>query len=287
MRLNPIAVLKEKESASGPEAGMDPLPLTEGTPLEPLHKLWALPAAWPAAIGLMTAAFGVSIPLAMVVPFEKTMPLVPQPLMGLVPRLINFAGSKITYHPDFDRKRVSLFMMNHTSILDAHVACWAIPHAFCGVQHAHHFNVPVYGWLMKKGNGIGVAKGEQGQANQVAEQVRDRVRRGISILGFPEGRRTQNGRILPYRRGLFLMARDTGIPVVNVSVRGLWQILRRGEWVVRPHPLEVYVGPQLETQGLDDAQMQTMADRCHRFTADFVERGVVGDASALKVSGRA
>src|SRR5690606_21725555 len=101
------------------------------------------------------------------------------------------------------------------------------------VQHAHHFKVPVYGWLMRKGNGIAVEKGERGQAEQVADQIRDRVRRGISILGFPEGRRTQNGRILPFRRGLLMMARDSGIPVVNVSVRGLWQLLRRGEWVVR------------------------------------------------------
>jgi 1-acyl-sn-glycerol-3-phosphate acyltransferase len=277
MRLNPIAVLKEKESALGPEAGKDPLPLATDTPLEPLHKLWSVVGAWPLSLGLMTAAFGASVPLATLASFEKTQLYLPQPLMGLVPRLINFGGSTRTYHPRFDPKRVSLFVMNHTSILDAHVACWVIPNPFCGVQHAHHFNVPVYGWLMKKGNGIGVEKGEQGQAQQVAEQVRDRVQRGISILGFPEGRRTQNGRILPYRRGLFMMARDSGVPVVNVSVRGLWQILRRGEWVVRPHPLEVYVGPQVETAGMSDADVKALADRCQRFTADFVERGVVNE----------
>jgi 1-acyl-sn-glycerol-3-phosphate acyltransferase len=277
MRLNPIAVLKEKESALGPEAGKDPLPLSVGAPLDPLYKVWSVVGAWPLSLGLMTAAFGISVPLATLVPFEKIQIHLPQPLMGLVPRVINFAGSKRTYHPGFDPKRVSLFVMNHTSILDAHVACWVIPHSFCGVQHAHHFNVPVYGWLMKKGNGIGVEKGGQGQAQQVAEQVHDRVRRGISILGFPEGRRTQNGRILPYRRGLFMMARDSGIPVVNVSVRGLWQILRRGEWVVRPHPLDVYVGPQVETAGMTDDEVSALAERCHRFTADFVERGVVNE----------
>jgi 1-acyl-sn-glycerol-3-phosphate acyltransferase len=282
MRLNPIAVLKEKESPVGQEAGQDPLPLLDGGPLEPLHKAWSVLGAWPLAVGFMSAAFGVSLPLALAVPFERTMPYLPQPLMGLVPRLISFAKSTITYHPDFDPKRVSFFMMNHTSLLDAHTACWAVPHAFCGVQHAHHFNVPIYGWLMKKGNGIGVVKGEQGQAQLIAAQVQDRVRRKISIIGFPEGRRTQNGRLLPYRKGLFVMARDSGVPVVPLVVRGLWQILRRGEWVVRSHPLDVYVGPQIETGGLDDLQVQLLADNFYRFAADFVERGIVGDATRLR-----
>jgi 1-acyl-sn-glycerol-3-phosphate acyltransferase len=287
MRLNPISVLKEHESAAGAEAGVDPLPLSAGTPLEPLYKAYSLAVAWPVSLGLMSASFATSIPLSLFVPFEKTMPWLPQPLMGLVPQLVTLFNCSLTYHPDFDPSRVSLFVMNHTSILDAHVALWAIPHAFCGIQHAHHFKVPVYGWLMKKGNGIGVTKGEQGQAQMVAEQVDDRARRGISILGFPEGRRTQNGRILPYRRGLFLMARNSGLPVVPIAVRGLWGILRRGEWVVRPNTkLEVYVGPQLETRGLDDDQVQTLAERCQAFTADFVERGVLGDASRLRVSAR-
>ncbi len=51
MRLNPIAVLKEKESPVGLEAGQDPLPVVKG-PLEPLHKLWSVTGAWPLAVGL-------------------------------------------------------------------------------------------------------------------------------------------------------------------------------------------------------------------------------------------
>lgn len=280
MRLNPIAVLNEKPSPVGSEAGVDPLPVPVG-PLDPLHKLYSATFAWPFAVAAMSTAAAISLPLSLVIPFEKTMTAIPQRLLGWVPQVITRAKKTVTYHPDFDPKRVSMFLMNHTSVLDAHVALWAIPHAFCGVQHAHHFDVPVYGWLMKRGNGIGVRKGEAGQGSYVADQIRDRQRRGISVLGFPEGRRTQNGRVLPFRKGLLVMARDGGLPVVPLAVRGLWQILRKGEWVVRPHPLEVYVGPQIETQGLSDAQIQQLADNLGRFTADFVERGIVGDATKL------
>ena len=279
MRLNPVAVLKEKESPVGAEAGLDPLPVQVG-PLDPLCKLWSVVGAWPLAVLTMGVATGTSLPLATVMPFERFMGQLPQPLMALVPRF-TLSKCRVTYHPDFDPKRVSLFMMNHTSVLDAHVACWVIPSVFCGIMHAHHFDVPLYGWLMRRGNGIGVTKGEGKQAQAVAEQVRDRMQRGISILGFPEGRRTQNGRVLPFRTGLFKIARDSELPVVPLAVRGLWQILRRGEWVVRPGDLEVFIGPQIETRGLSDQEIQELADRMQMFTADFVERGQLGDARAL------
>lgn len=280
MRLNPIAVLNEKPSPVGKEAGVDPLAVGEGR-LDPLYKAWSALGVWPMSIAMMSLAAGISLPLSLVVPFEKTMKRLPQPIMGAVPAL-TLGKRSITYHPDFDPKRVSMFLMNHTSVLDAHVACWSIPHAFCGVQHQHHFDVPVYGWLMKRGNGIGVVKGKEGQAQWVADQVRDRARRGISILGFPEGRRTQNGRVLPFRKGLLVMARDGGLPVVPLVTRGLWQILRRGEWVARPHPLDVYVGPQIETSGMNDTQIERLAENLHRFAADYVERGILGDVTKLQ-----
>lgn len=281
MKLNPLAVLREKQSPVGPEAGIDPLPVSKG-PLDPLYKVWSLVGAYPMAFGLMAAAVAPSLPLAALIPFERFQTGFPRRLMAMVPR-VTLSRRTLQYDPGFDPDRVSFFMMNHTSILDAHVALWAIRSKLCGVQHAHHFKVPLYGWLMRAGNGIGVSKGEAGQAQRVAEQVRDRASRGISVLGFPEGRRTQNGRILPFRKGLFIMARDAGAPVVPVCVRGLWSILGKSDWVVRPGELDVYVGPQIETAGLSDAQIEEMTERFQRFTVDFVERGILGDPSTLRV----
>jgi 1-acyl-sn-glycerol-3-phosphate acyltransferase len=279
MRLGDFTVIKDHASPVAAEAGRDPLPIPTG-PLDPLHAAWTLGAAWPLGLGLMGASLATVVPLTLVLPIERFQTLGPQQLVGQVVRVTG-GRRRRTYHPGFDPTRVSLFMMNHTSVLDAHVACWAIPQPFCGIMHEHHFRVPVYGWLLRRANGIGVTQGAGGQRARIAEQVTDRVRRGVSILGFPEGRRTQNGRVLPFRHGLFLIARDAGVPVVPLCARGLWAILRRGEWIIRPAPLDVYVGPQLETAGLTDEEVGALAARCQRFAADFVERGVVGDADAL------
>lgn len=280
VRLSDFTVIKDHASAAGPEAGRDPLPIPAG-PLDPLHAAWTLAGAWPLGIGMMGTSLATMVLATLAVPFERFQARGPQQLVGEVTR-ISRGPRRRTYHPAFDRGRVSLFMMNHTSMLDAHVACWAIPQPFCGIMHEHHFRVPVYGWLLRRANGIGVVQGAAGQRARVAEQVAERVRRGVSVLGFPEGRRTQNGRVLPYRNGLFLVARDAGVPVVPLCARGLWAILRRGEWIIRPAPLEVFVGPQVETAGLSDDEVTELAARFRRFTADFVERGAVGEAAALQ-----
>lgn len=262
------------------EYGQDPLPIPDG-PYDPLWKAWSLGVGWPVGFGLMAAAVAGTALTAPFVPFEKMQHRWPQPLMALAGRIAGYGKLEVIRHPKLDPEQAAMFCMNHTSMLDAHVACASIPQAFCGLQHAHHFNIPVYGWLMKMGNGIGVKKDESGQFEGVKEQIRDRAARSISVLVFPEGRRTQNGRILPFKRGVFTMARDAELPVCTLAVRGLWGTLRRNEWVLRPEQITAYVGPQIQTKGLTDAQLDELAKRMQRFTSDFVERGVIGDAEAI------
>lgn len=274
--------MKDKQHAEevGQEAGVDPLPFSVGR-LDPLYKMYSLAVGWPVGFGLMGAAFGGSVAASPLVPFEKMQQLWPQPLMGLAGRIASYGKLEIIRHPDLDQRRASIFCMNHTSMLDAHVACAAIPQAFCGMQHAHHFQIPIYGWLMKIANGIGVKKGESGQFEGVREQMLERASRHVSVLTFPEGRRTQNGRILPFKRGIFTMAREAEMPVCVLAVRGLWQALPRGDWVLRPSKVVAFVGPQIETKGLSDHELEELAVRMQRFTSDFVERGIVGDVHAI------
>jgi 1-acyl-sn-glycerol-3-phosphate acyltransferase len=275
-----LSTLGMKDTEVHDEAGKDPLPLVDG-PLDPLYRLYSLTVGWPVGFALMGAAVGGSAAVMPFIPFEKMQRVWPQPLMALAGRVASYGKLEIIQHPRLDPERAAMFCMNHTSMLDGHVACASIPQAFCGLQHAHHFKIPIYGWLMKLANGIGVKKGASGQFEGVREQMMDRARRKISVLVFPEGRRTQNGRILPFKRGVFVMARDAELPVCVLAARGLWPTLRRNEWVLRPAGVQAYVGPQIETRGLSDAQLDELARRMQRFTCDFVERGVIGDAEAI------
>jgi 1-acyl-sn-glycerol-3-phosphate acyltransferase len=187
-----------------------------------------------------------------------------------------FTLSKVTfiYDPAFDPKRTSVFCQNHVNLMDAHAACASIPGPFCGLMNKWQFYIPFYGWIMSLAEGIAVRSGAN-RYREIAEQALDRAARGISILVFPEAHRTRDGKVHTFKRGVFLMAREAGLPVVPLATRGMYELNRKGTWLLRPSDIKIYIGAQIETAGLSDDELRDVIDRTEQIVRDFTERGVV------------
>ncbi|MFT7518520.1 MAG: 1-acyl-sn-glycerol-3-phosphate acyltransferase [Kiritimatiellia bacterium] len=177
----------------------------------------------------------------------------------------------VSYDPAFDRTVPSVFCFNHTNFLDAHTACRTIPQPFVGLMLAWHFKIPGYGWMMRATHGIPVHPASAGRTDELTVQVRDRVDHGLSILAFPEGHRTMDGKVRKYKRGMFFMARSAGIPVIPVAVRGMYAVNRKGSKLFIPGPVSVYVGPQIDPSTLDDDGITQLADAMHSAVSAYVE----------------
>jgi 1-acyl-sn-glycerol-3-phosphate acyltransferase len=180
----------------------------------------------------------------------------------------------ITFAPNFDKEKLAIFTVNHVSILDAHVSVATIPHPYCGMEDASHFRIPVYGWLMRISNNVPVYTHSQGRFDEVLDEVRKRRKAGISILAFPEGHRTPDGNVQPFRRGPFFLARDSGFPIVPVGVRGLHRVLPKGTAVIRPGKVHVYVGNHIDPSGLSDEEIGELAESVQQRIAAYVDGSV-------------
>ncbi|MCA9520395.1 MAG: 1-acyl-sn-glycerol-3-phosphate acyltransferase [Myxococcales bacterium] len=235
---------------------------------------------WTASMGWMVLNSTLGAALAPVLPLRKRAYYLFQPAVGSCVRLM---GSRVEayYHPNFDATRASVFCQNHVSVIDGHVACATIPVRFCGLMNSWHFKVPGYGWIMRQVKGIGVAPKRADRTAFITAEAKKRADEGISILTFPEGHRTTDGTVRPFRRGAFFMARDAGLPVVPLAVRGLFEINRKGSMLFRRGgTVEVYLGEPIETAGLDDEQIAALAHRVHGIIADWVERGQLPEGTA-------
>ncbi|MFT5434849.1 MAG: 1-acyl-sn-glycerol-3-phosphate acyltransferase, partial [Myxococcota bacterium] len=170
------------------------------------------------------------------------------------------------------KKRVSLYVMNHTSMLDGLVAVGALPHPFCGIENAAHLQLPGYGWLMRMANAIPVRRrSEGGQTGQLTKTAIERAGRGISVLAFPEAHRTPDGQVRDFRTGVFRMARDAGLPVVPVAIRGAHEVFPKGRWYVTPGHLDVYIGPTIETENLSDEELEVLSQQCRLIITDYLD----------------
>ncbi len=201
------------------------------------------------------------------------------PVMAFCLRL-TLSKIEVIRHPDFDPQRRSMYVQNHVNVMDAHAACCALSHAFCGIMNAWQFKIPFYGPIMKHAGGIPVRSGSANRYSEIAEAARDRIAQGLSILVYPEAHRTRDGKVQPFKKGVFLMARDAGLPIVPFATKGMYEMNQKGTWLFKPSRITLYVGAPIETVGLSNDEMLEVMERTHKIIRDFAEHGIVPGKSS-------
>lgn len=230
---------------------------------------------WPLAFALMLVGAILTLVLRLVgVPYQRVHVWITAPLFsGCVP--LSLTRMRVHYHPEFDPHARSIFAQNHINLLDGMVASAAIPHAFSGLMNAWQFKIPIYGWLMSLSKGIPVHRGRRDKVMQeISDAARERKRIGMSVLTFPEGHRTVDGKIRPFRRGVFVMAHNAEMPVVPITVRGMYEVNRKGSLLFHPfRRVDVFVGPQIDPSGVSEAELPAFAERVRAFMVHCLEHG--------------
>lgn len=175
-------------------------------------------------------------------------------------------------HPDVDPEGVYMFAQNHTNHFD-HVAMYpATPHYKQGLELETHFKYPFYGWFMKQRGTIPVPLEREGRAQKILAYMREEVAQGHSLLVFPEGTRTLDGRVGPFKLGVIRMARDLGIPIAPVAVTGMYDVMRKGSWLMRPgYTVTVFVEKPVPTEGVSNAELPALAERVRKAIAARVD----------------
>jgi 1-acyl-sn-glycerol-3-phosphate acyltransferase len=231
--------------------------------------VWASSFSW-----MLFGALVTLVLLTLRFPYQKVHLWLTAPVFSSVLKLVTIRLN-VTYHRGFDPERRSVFAQNHINLLDGHLASAVIPHAFSGLMNAWQFKIPIYGWLMSMSKGIPVRRARRDRIlAQISEAAAERKRIGMSVLTFPEGHRTLDGNVRPFRRGVFLMARNAGMPMVPIAVRGLYAVNnKRSRFFFPLRQVDVFVGPQFETEGLDDDQIGELADELRRRTQHWVQHG--------------
>ncbi|MBV1859977.1 MAG: 1-acyl-sn-glycerol-3-phosphate acyltransferase [Nannocystaceae bacterium] len=213
-----------------------------------------------------------ALPFTLFQPFEKFQMKWVQPNVATP---LKFALSKleVDYDPAFDKTKMSVFMQNHVSMLDAGIACGSIPVPLCGLENAAHLQLPGYGWLLRMSNAIPVRKGGR-RYEEIAAAFEERASRGISVLTFPEAHRTLDGNVGSFKRGVFKIAVKSNLPIAPLCVRGAYNLLPKGEFTIRPTRIEVYMAPQIDTTDLTDDDVPELMERVHEVMRSWVEDGV-------------
>ena len=122
-----------------------------------------------------------------------------------------------------------IIMSNHVSNLDPPVLLPAIPRMTSVILKQELMKIPLLGTAMRMGRFVPVARGHSREdAVKSVAAAAAALRCGLNVMIFPEGTRSPDGRLLPFRKGAFFLAADTGAPIVPVVIRGTAKMMQRG-----------------------------------------------------------
>jgi 1-acyl-sn-glycerol-3-phosphate acyltransferase len=113
-----------------------------------------------------------------------------------------------------------IFMSNHQSALDIYALLVALPVPFKWVAKRELFRLPFVGWTLKRAGHISLDRENPREAIKAIDNAARQIRAGANIVIFPEGTRSGDGQLLPFKKGVFTLALRAGVPIVPVGIQG-------------------------------------------------------------------
>lgn len=141
-----------------------------------------------------------------------------------------------------------IFMGNHQGNFDILALSLAIPRQFSWIAKEELFRVPVFGAAMRRAGYIPLDRSDGRKAIRSINAAAERIRGGISVVVFPEGTRTPDGNLLPFKRGGFLLAAKAGVPVVPFTIRGSREINPRNTLWLSKGTIRICFGAPIPTE---------------------------------------
>jgi 1-acyl-sn-glycerol-3-phosphate acyltransferase len=163
---------------------------------------------------------------------------------------------------------VCIFASNHASNVDPIALFPAVPRRLSVIAKKELFRIPILSFGMRQAGFIPLDRSNRKASAASVETAVRELKSGLSFAVFPEGTRSVDGRLGPFKKGTFLMAIQAGVPVVPVSLIGTQHLLRKGDWTVQPGDVTVRFGAPVDAGRYKIEQRGELLARVEASVAD-------------------
>lgn len=148
-----------------------------------------------------------------------------------------------------------VYAANHSSYIDILILLGYIPDNLRLTLRSSLTRIPIWGWALLVGPFITIDRSNPQKVEKSIRIAIERIRSGASVLFFPEGTRTPDGKMQPFKRGAFHLAKESGAPILPVAVIGSYQILSRNEWLpIWGKRAEIRIGEPIYPKKIPDSE---------------------------------
>jgi 1-acyl-sn-glycerol-3-phosphate acyltransferase len=149
---------------------------------------------------------------------------------------------------NIDPEKSYIYMSNHQSNYDIPVLLAHLKVQFRWLAKSELFKIPIFGPAMGKAGYISIDRSDRRAAFLSLKKAAAAIRKGVSVMIFPEGTRSQDGNISAFKKGGFVLAIDSSAPIVPVVIQGTWSIMARTGLLIRPGKVRIDILKPIETK---------------------------------------
>jgi 1-acyl-sn-glycerol-3-phosphate acyltransferase len=166
--------------------------------------------------------------------------------------------------------RTYVFVANHQSIYDIPILFWSLPFQLRIIAKESLGRFPFLGWHLRR-TGHMLVNRARPDRTAIFSWASALVSRGLSLIVFPEGTRSRDGRVGRFKGGSFYLALEAGLPVVPLSVIGSRHVMRKGRLATYPGRVRLVVHEPIDTSGLAGRDRKTFGERVRQIIAPAAE----------------
>ena len=166
-------------------------------------------------------------------------------------------GIRTKIHGFFPKKTQYIVMMNHSSFLDMFLYPLIVSGKWTGITAKENFKYPLLSTVLKKMNAIPIKRTNKIGAIKTIKIAEEKIKRGYHIGIMPEGARTLDGHLLPFKKGGFHMALNTKTPILPIGVSGAFMAKPRNRWWIRPGNVIIKIGQPIEVDKFNKTTLLT------------------------------
>ncbi len=176
--------------------------------------------------------------------------------------MLMFGGVKVYIEglENVDKDNAQVFASNHVSQYDIIVLMAISPVKTGWVAKKELFYIPFLGWLMKANGHIAIDRSSGRKALISIKEAAAKVKAGSNIVIFPEGTRSRDGKLLPFKKGVFHLCTRTGVPIVPIYILGTYDVLKPDTLSIRPGKVFVKIGKGIPTKDYPNSRAGELMD---------------------------
>ena len=169
-----------------------------------------------------------------------------------------------------------IYMPNHQSNFDIPVLLGHLTVQFRWLAKKELFKIPIFGRAMRKAGYISIDRYDRESAFKSLDVAAKKIKDGVSVLIFPEGTRSRDGKIRPFKKGGFVLAIDSGVPIVPVVIKGTHAIMTKGKFRVNPGHVSMVIHKPIDTSVYTRETKEALMESVRRVICDDLETNETG-----------